>query len=270
MVQASRRRLAELTAGAAREALARNPVILLPIGSIEDQGAHAPMGDYLFAERLAEMIAERAADGGTETYVAPVLPFGGDDHFATSPGGMTLSQETLRAVLRDVLGSLVRRGLTRLVVINGHGGNVQAVHDVGKELRSRHGVVVPSIPIWRVAHGLFPGIAGEEVAAEGQGHGAEPLTSVIMHLRPELVEAHRIVPAAARRGRVLGAEVSGWSTIRFEGADIHVPFEYDEAAPDGFWAGHAGHASAETGRALVGRLVEIGAGFVRHYARQIG
>src|ERR1700722_3189405 len=91
-------RIGELTGGEAREILARRPVILLPLGSYEDQGPHAPMGDYLSAEKVAELIAGRATAGGTETLVAPVLPFGGADYFGSMPGGIALSQTTLRAV----------------------------------------------------------------------------------------------------------------------------------------------------------------------------
>ena len=69
-------RMAELTGGEAREAYARRPVVLLPMGSHEDQGPHAPMGDYLVADKMAELIAIAATEQGTETYVAPTLPFG--------------------------------------------------------------------------------------------------------------------------------------------------------------------------------------------------
>src|ERR1700748_915680 len=125
-------RMAELTGGEAREIYPRNPVILLPMGSHEDQGPHAPMGDYLSADRIAELIARRASERGIETLVAPVLPFGGADYFGSMIGGIALSQPTLRAVLSDMFGCLVRHGLARLIVINGHGCNVQAIHDASQ------------------------------------------------------------------------------------------------------------------------------------------
>ena len=63
-----------ITGGEGRELYAKNPVILLPVGSHEDQGPHAPMGDYLLAEKIAELIALKAMALGTPTVVAPVLP----------------------------------------------------------------------------------------------------------------------------------------------------------------------------------------------------
>ena len=83
-------RMAELTGGEARVLYPRNPLILLPMGSHEDQGPHAPMGDYLSAEAVALRIADRATEAGTEAFVAPVLPFGGADYFGSMPGGISL------------------------------------------------------------------------------------------------------------------------------------------------------------------------------------
>src|SRR6202795_1117161 len=120
-------RLSELTAVEAREILAKNPVILLPLGSHEDQGPHAPMGDYQLAERVADLIAERASGLGVETLVAPVIPFGGANYFGSTPGGIALSQTTLRALLIDVLGCLLRHNLSHLIILNGHDGNVQCI-----------------------------------------------------------------------------------------------------------------------------------------------
>ena len=54
-----------ITGGEARELLKSNPVILLPMGSHEDQGPHAPMGDYLLAEKIAELAALQASKAGT-------------------------------------------------------------------------------------------------------------------------------------------------------------------------------------------------------------
>src|SRR3954447_22203121 len=112
-----------ITGGEARELYARNPIILLPLGSHEDQGPHAPMGDYLLAEKVAELAAIRASQRGTRTVVAPVLPFGGLDWVGPIVGGTAISQTTLRSVITDMVDALHRKGLTRLIVINGHGGN---------------------------------------------------------------------------------------------------------------------------------------------------
>src|SRR5690349_12657407 len=97
-----------ITGGEARELLPKDPIILLPMGSHEDQGPHAPMGDYLLAEKIAELAALRASERGTRTLVAPVLPYGGADWFGSMIGGITLTQPTLTTVIWDMVKSLHR------------------------------------------------------------------------------------------------------------------------------------------------------------------
>ncbi len=267
MVDAGKVRMGEITGGEARALYARRPVILLPLGSHEDQGPHAPMGDYLSADRVAELIARRATERGTETVVAPVLPFGGADYFGAMPGGIALGQATLRAVLGDMLGCLLRHGLTRLVVINGHGGNVQAIHDVTQAVYRSEGVLVPSLYLWRIGYGLLPGILGAEVAKRAAGHGADPLTSVAMHLFPALMRPD-LTPEPAATGAVMGLRTTTFGVASFEGAEVAVPVEYDAVTANGVLNGDPRLCSAATGAALVEQLTEIGARFVRHYAGQ--
>jgi creatinine amidohydrolase len=258
-------RLAELAGGEARERLARNPVILLPMGSLEDQGPHAPMGDYLSADAVAERIARAATASGIDTLVAPVLPFGGADYFGTMPGGIALSQTTLRAVIGEMFECLLRHGLTRLVVINGHGGNVAAINDEAQKVYRARQVLIPSLYLWRMAYALLPEIRGREEAARAAGHGADPLTSVAMHLFPDLVRPD-LVPDGPIPCQVMGLPVSNFGTVRFQGIEVAVPVELDEMAPNGVMNADPKLSSAEVGEKLVARLVEIGAAFVAHYA----
>ncbi len=262
----SKIRMCELTGGEAREVLARRPVILLPMGSHEDQGPHAPMGDYLSAERMAELIAQRARARGTETVVAPVLPFGGADYFGTMPGGIALGQATLKAVLGDMFGCLLRHNLSRLIVINGHGGNVQAIHDVTQEIYRARKILIPSFYLWRIGYGLLPGIIGADEAKKAAGHGGDPLSSVVMNLFPHLMRAD-MVPAPSTPPEVMGMKVSGFGTARFEGAEIAVPIELDQIAPNGVWNADPRLCSPKTGAALVEQLTELGARFVAHYVK---
>ena len=258
-------RMGELTAGEAREVYARRPIVLLPLGSHEDQGPHAPMGDYLSAERMAEKIAFRSVDKGVETVVAPVLPYGGADYFGAMPGGIALSQAALRAVLTDIFACLTRHRLTRIIVINGHGGNVQAVHDTAQVVFRETGALIPSFYLWRVGYSLLPGIVGEEVAKKAAGHGADPLTSVAMHLFPALMRPD-LTPDPTPLQQVMGMPAVSFGVARFEGAEIAVPVEYNAVAPDGVRGGDPRLCSADTGAKMVEALTEVAARFVAHYA----
>jgi creatinine amidohydrolase len=260
-------RLGELTAVEAREILGKNPVILLPLGSHEDQGPHAPMGDYLLAEHVATQIAERACALGVDTLVAPVVPFGGANYFGSTPGGLAISQATLRAILMDVLGCLMRHDLSNLIILNGHDGNVQCIQEVTSEIYRSSGCLIPNIYLWRVAQSLLVDIVGEEKARNTSGHGADVLTSLAMHFFPERVRED-LIPPPSERPEVMGLPVTGLATVGFEGVNISVPLEVAELAPNGVAAGDPRLCSPETGAALAEKLIDLGARFVRHYADQ--
>ncbi len=259
-----------ISGGEAREILAENPVILLPMGSHEDQGPHAPMGDYLLAEKMAENIALKATELGVRTLVAPVLPFGGDDWFSPMVGGISLSQATLTAVIAEMVDSLHRNGLTRLIVINGHGGNVGPISEVARDLYLREKLVLPSLYLWRIAYGLLPGIVGKEKAAAVSGHGADPLTSLGLHLFPELIRTD-LIPAGQplKRDPVLDLPFTGLGTASFEGAEVAMPNPYDEVYHDGVAGGDPTLSSAETGAALAAKLTDVAARFVVHFAGKV-
>ena len=255
-------RLGALSAPEVAAALGRRAVLLLPCGSQESHGPALPMGDYLACESIAEQIAARAGEAGTECLVAPVLPFGGADYFGGVPGGIALSQATLRAVLGDVLGCLLRHGADRLIVVNGHGGNCRAIHEVTLGLRRERGVTIPSLYLWRMARALMD---AHGMAAGRAGHGADPLASIAMHLFGGAAAAGPASPAR----EVLGLEVVDWGTGEFGGAPIDLPLDMDDYAPSGVAPGaDASRANAADGRVLSERLVEIGAAFVCHYAAQ--
>jgi creatinine amidohydrolase len=259
-----------ITGGEARELYAANPVILLPMGSHEDQGPHAPMGDYLLAEKIAELAAVQATAAGTRTVVAPVLPFGGADFFGPMIGGIAITLPTLTAVITDMVASLHRTGLTRLIVINGHGGNVGPIAEVARALYREKKLVLPSLYLWRIAYGLMPGLIGADLAAKVAGHGADPLTSLGLHLLPEILRPD-LIPAATplKRDPELELAFTGLGTASFEGAEVGMPHEYDAVYTAGVAKGDPRLSSAETGRLLSEKLVDITSRFIAHFAAKI-
>ncbi len=258
-------RLAELTAAEARKRFAEGPTILLPLGSLEDQGPHAPMGEYLSTEAIADRIAGRCSR--SNVVVAPTLPFGGEDRFGSVPGGMTVSQTTLRLVLGDLLACLLEHDPAAIVILNGHGGNAQAIHDATRVVYRERGVFIPCLHLWRTASRISPRLFGDDDAARAHGHGADPLTSIAMHLFPLLVR-HDLVPEPPKERRVMGLEVTGFGTVAFEGAEVTVPVDLDELAPDGIMSGDPRLCSSERGSRLVEALVDIGARLVDHVLAQ--
>jgi len=260
-------KIAELTSEEARQNLNTQAVLLIPMGSLEDQGTHAPMGDYMAADAVALDIAAGARKAGVPTFVAPVIPFGGKDYFESSLGGVSLRYETLKMLLDDMFACFTRHGLNRILIINGHGGNVGPISDVALKWRQSHGIFIASMYLWQIGYGLLPKILGSEKARQSSGHGADPLTSVGMHYFPQFLR-----PDLMRKPtpdlKVGGVDVGGFGTLRYGGALFQAPIEANENAPDGVWGGDPHLCSAETGAALVAALVDLGVGFIKdHVAR---
>jgi creatinine amidohydrolase len=262
--------MATITGGEARALYAENPVILLPMGSQEDQGPHAPMGDYLLAEKISELIALRATANGVRTVVAPVIPFGGAEHFGPMPGGIALEPATLSLVLGDIFDNLLRHKLTRIVVINGHGGNVEPIRSVTRGLHRKSGLVVPSLYLWRICYAIMPALLGAEKAARVAGHGGDPLTSIGLHLfpgvlRPDMIPEQRPL----KTEESLGLPFVGLGTAQFEGVEVGLPHEYDAIYNEGVGKGDPRLCSAETGAVLTEKLTDICARFVAHFASRV-
>jgi creatinine amidohydrolase len=173
-------------------------------------------------------------------------------------------------VLTDMVVSLHRNGLTRLIVINGHGGNVGPIAEVARALYERDRTVLPSLYLWRIGYGLLPKIVGAETAAKVSGHGADPLTSLGLHLFPELMRPGRIPEAKPLKSDpLLGLPFTALGTVSFEGAEVAMPNGYDETYNDGVARGDPRLCSAQTGAALAERLTEIVARFIAHFAERV-
>ncbi|WP_297367937.1 creatininase family protein [Acidocella sp.] len=255
-------RLGDLTAPAFAALIPARPVILLPLGSQENHGPHLPMGDYLTADLLAARIATTAQAQGVPALAAPGLPFGVADYFGSSPGGLALSPATFKSLLTELLESLLAHGVENILILNAHGGNVPVIHEVTLAIRRARGLALPSFYLWKVAREIMaaqPGIASARFA-----HGAEPLASLTLALRPATTQsaAHAPTPAAT----LLGLEVSNFGALTFQGLTIEAPAEFTELSTiplESAWP----EASAALGQQVADRLVETAAAFAVHIHR---
>jgi creatinine amidohydrolase len=127
----------------------------------------------------------------------PSLPFGMSAHYSSFPLAITLKTETLMRVLSEVFESIRTHGLNRLLIINGHDGNIPAIEAATKEYRISH----PDFKIavleawWETAARLVPEDTFEVWG--GLGHGGEGETSLMLRIAPTLVDmekARGVVP----------------------------------------------------------------------------
>ena len=180
---------------------------VLPVGSTEQHGPHAPLStDALTAEAVAEA-GVAAYDG--EVVVAPTLPYGVSAEHRAFAGTLWLSPDTFRAAVREVVESLASHGWRRVVLVNGHGGNVDALREVTADV-SRDGGAL-AVPFTWFDH------VGEHGAR--MGHAGPLETALLRAHHPDLVREDRVDDAAAaaadRWGERLGDATVAHDVSRF-------------------------------------------------------
>jgi creatinine amidohydrolase len=117
------------------EYLMRDDRAVLPMGSTEQHAYLSLSVDSILAERLAVEAAEPLG-----VPVFPVLAYGITPYFRAFPGTITLRVETYMSILRDILDAMVEQGFKRILIVNGHGGNIPAQGLVGEWMAEHLGV----------------------------------------------------------------------------------------------------------------------------------
>ncbi|OAQ51381.1 hypothetical protein HTG_16950 [Natrinema mahii] len=158
---------------------------VVPVGSTEQHGPHAPLGtDVATAEAVADAGVDRCE---REVVRAPAIPVGIAEEHRQFPGTMWVSEDTFRDYVGEAVASLVHHGFDRVVLVNGHGGNVDALREVGGRLtRDGDAYVVPFT--WFEA-------VGDHSA--DMGHGGPLETALLRHCDPDSVREERIDDARA-------------------------------------------------------------------------
>lgn len=178
-------------------------VAVLPWGATEAHNYHLPYAtDVIQCDRVGAEAARIAWEAGARVTVLPAVPFGVNTGQLDIPLVINMSPSTQAAVLGDVADSLARQGITKLVILNGHGGN--DFRQMIRELQPRSDLFVCALNWYRVVDPApFFGEPGD--------HAGELETSVMLHLAPELVLPLSSAGAGAeRRFRVAGLR-EGWA-----------------------------------------------------------
>ncbi|MFB7505900.1 MULTISPECIES: creatininase family protein [Streptomyces] len=226
-----------LTATQLRDLAAGDAVVLLPVGATEQHGPHLPTGvdDFLAAEvcRRAAVLASEH----TGVVVTPSVPTGLSEHHMAFGGTLTLSLPTLHALLRDICRSVIRAGFSRILIVNGHGGNMTALNALTTELTAE--LATP------IAFASYFG-AGRDVVRDtletqdGLMHACEGETSMMMAAYPELIRTEHL-------GEAHGPRI----TLPAESSDpVYMAVSFDRITASGV-AGDARVASQEKGETLL-------------------
>jgi creatinine amidohydrolase len=182
--------LEELTASALRRLLEKGvETAVVPFGSIEYHGGHLPIGaDAVLADAVGHEVARKLG-----AVRAPTVPVGYAEHQQHFVGTMTLRADTLRDVAVQLADGLARQGFRRIALVSTHGGNRMALDAAVARVSARSSGAVVCAP---------PGDVGPQPGT----HSGEWLTSVMLALRPDLVELQNASDELSSELRTASAE----------------------------------------------------------------
>lgn len=249
----------ELTWPEMREAIAQQPVVLLPFGTVEDHGPHLPINtDNVIVEAICLEAARRAAG---DVLVMPLVSYGLDEHHMDFPGPVSVDIQTLLAYVTDVAISVARHGFTHVLIVNGHGSNEPIADLAARRVVLETGVVCGAMsPNAAIDPTLAEPVYSElrQSAPGGVAHAGEYETAMMLHLRPDLVHMDR----AVREMGQLKLDYFNWDYP--EPSVLSWQDWWSRMSESGV-CGDPTVATAEFGKALFEQTVENFVRFVREF-----
>lgn len=160
-------------------------VAVLPLAAVEQHGPHLPVGtDSLIMQGMLAEVAARCPPG-LDLTVLPVQRVGKSNEHLWAAGTLSLPAETALAAWVEIGLAVARTGCNRLIMVNSHGGNVDLMSILGRELRVRAGML--AVRCQWVSFGMPEGLFSAQELAFGI-HGGDYETSLMLHFRPDLVD----------------------------------------------------------------------------------
>ena len=249
----------ELTWPEMREAIAQQPVVLLPFGTVEDHGPHLPINtDNVIVEAICLEAARRA---GADVLVMPLVAYGLDEHHMDFPGTVSVDIQTLLAYVADVAISVARHGFTHVLIVNGHGSNEPIADLAARRVVLETGVICGAMsPNAAIDPTLAEPVYSQmrQSAPGGVAHAGEYETAMMLHLRPDLVHMDR----AVREMGQLKLDYFNWDYS--EPSVLSWQDWWSRMSESGV-CGDPTVATAEFGQALFERTVENFVRFVREF-----
>jgi len=201
----------KLRADQLRDMAKQDAIVILPVASLEQHGPHLPVEvDSMLGETVAARTAAKVAAKGQAVVVLPVLWTGLSEHHMSFGGTITLDNAAFAAVVEGVVRSILRHGFKKIVLLNAHGGNENALRAITDDLTPKLGVPIVQFTYWYAA--AVP-IAKILETQGGLSHACEAETSMMMAVRPDLVAEDRIPLAKSNTTGDISSGVYRWRSI---------------------------------------------------------
>ena len=229
--------------------LAADTVAVLPVAPVEQHGPHLPLSvdasliEGVIDAALAQLPAE------LPVLFLPPQNIGFSVEHTNYAGTLSLQPATLIALWTELGACVARAGIRKLLLLNGHGGQVSVMDIVARELRIRHGLLVYSAS-W---FGLVDDAANQQFCAHEHRfgiHGGEVETSMLLHLAPETVHMERAQNFASS-----SEQRAGKYHFIGNGRSAKLGWAIEDYNPAGA-VGNSAAATAERGAAMVQSAAE--------------
>lgn len=229
--------------------------VMLSIGSIESHGRHLPLGtDTLIPEHLLTLIEKES-----DVLIAPTIPYGSCNSLSDYPGTINLGEDLTYQLMKRLVDEFYRHGARRILVLNGHGGNIKALEQIGLEL-FRKGGLMANLHWWLMAWDLNPDWKG--------GHGGGEETAAIMGIDPTLVVTEEIAGPLELYGLGPDFEQAGFANVLYKGVQVAIPRPVPEIT-DGGWIGpdHPNTATEAWGKEMLEATAEYIVDFIAAFKK---
>ena len=184
---------ARMTAPDLREIAGRNGALaILPAGSLEQHGPHLPVITDTASASAAAIAAARLVAEGPDPVPVAVLPglwLGLSEHHLPFGGTISVDYAAYRAILESIVRSLRALGFARLLIVNGHGGNIDPLAVASRELSVAYDFPIVATTPWFLASEKIAAIFESDTGAR---HACEGETSVMMAIAKDIVKAHKL------------------------------------------------------------------------------
>ncbi|KDC79203.1 creatininase family amidohydrolase [Bordetella bronchiseptica MBORD635] len=226
-----------------RAYLGKHDTILIPVGAVEQYGAHLATGTEL---RICEGIATEIG-ARTGLAVAPIVPVNYSAMFLNYPGTLSVEMRTIEDYLKEIGDSLAGQGFRHFFFINIHAGSLGPIESVCRHLRRRYDAVGGLIDVFSIMRDMAAGRL--KTRQSPSGHASEMVTSVALAKFPELVFMERARAAQSLRSFTEGVNTVSSGKVTLGGSSFAVFSDISDYSPIGT-QGDPTQASAEQGQAI--------------------
>jgi creatinine amidohydrolase len=212
---------------------------VVPFGAVEQHGPHLPLGtDAIFGDEIGRQVADRL-----DAFLAPTVRVGCSSHHLAFAGTVSVEEETFHRVAGDVARGLAGHGFRRIVLLPTHGGNFRPLGEARKKLGPVDGARVITFPDLSLLLGAILPVASSLglTPAEGGVHAGEWETSMMLAIRPDLVQ--------------MGSAEPGYTGDLMSGVKKFFEEGVQSVAENGVF-GDPRRASAEAGQMYIERIVD--------------